>query len=76
MSEEPNHLVVFQPNAEIAEWYGDGVSGNPFAGLWDHPMGWLAGLVVVILGMQEYRAMLSQQKVHLNRRGWLYSAFF
>jgi len=32
-------------------------------------------LVVVILGMQEYRAMLSQQKVHLNRRGWLYSAF-
>ena len=33
-------------------------------------------LVVVILGMQEYRAMLSQQKVHLNRRGWLYSAFF
>jgi len=32
-------------------------------------------LVVVILGMQEYRAMLSQQKVHLNLRGWLYSAF-
>ncbi len=33
-------------------------------------------LVVVILGMQEYRAMLSQQKVNLNRQGWLYSAFF
>ena len=32
-------------------------------------------LVVVILGMQEYRAMLSQQNVHLNQRGWLYSAF-
>ena len=32
-------------------------------------------LVVVILGMQEYRAMLSQQNVHLNQQGWLYSAF-
>ncbi len=32
-------------------------------------------LVVVILGMQEYRTMLSQQKVQLNLRGWLYSAF-
>lgn len=31
-------------------------------------------LVTVVLGMQEYRKMLSQQQLRLNVLGWLYSA--